>query len=104
MTDKELRKLKRVELLEILTSQQKRIEELETRLQEANAALESRRVEISKAGSLAEAAVGLTNLFQEAEKTVAIYLENIQRMAEENPETLEEEFGVSASENREDEP
>ena len=83
MTDKELRRLKRGELLEILLEQQKKIDSLEAQLKEKDEQLESKRVKISNAGSIAEAAISMTNLFQEAEKAVEIYLENIQKNTEE---------------------
>lgn len=84
MTDKELRKLNRKELLEILLEQQKKIDALEAELKEKNEELESRRVKISNAGSIAEAAVSMTNLFEEAEKAVEIYLANIQENTKES--------------------
>ena len=55
MTDKELRKLNRRELLEILVSQQKEIDRLRSELHQAKEELQDRRIAIEKAGSLAEA-------------------------------------------------
>lgn len=81
MTEKELRRLKRVELLEIMLEQQKRIEALEEELKAAKEELESRRIAISKAGTLSEAALAVTRLFAEADRAAAIYLENLRRMA-----------------------
>ena len=56
MTDKELRRLSRSELLEMLIAQTEENSQLKIRLEQAEAQLRDRRIEIDKAGSLAEAA------------------------------------------------
>lgn len=56
MTDKELRRLSRSELLEMLIAQTEENSQLKIRLKQAEAQLRDRRIEIDKAGSLAEAA------------------------------------------------
>ena len=63
MDNKELRKLSRKELFEILLEQTKRIEELEVKLDRANKELNERNVSISNVGSLAEASLVLSNIF-----------------------------------------
>ena len=70
-----------MELLEILLDQRKRIDELEKELAEAKEALEDRRIIISKSGSIAEAALALTDIFAEAQKAADLYLENIRAAA-----------------------
>lgn len=77
MTDKELKKLKRVELLEIMLEQSKRIEQLEAQLAEATSQLESRRIVAEQAGSIAEAAMRLNGVFEAAQKAADQYLANI---------------------------
>ena len=57
MTDKELRRLSRSELLEMLIAQTEENSQLKIRLEQAEAQLRDRRIEIDKAGSLAEAAL-----------------------------------------------
>ena len=57
MTDKELRKLRRDDLLQILIDQQRQIDELNAKLGEAKAALEERRIKLEQSGSVAEAAL-----------------------------------------------
>lgn len=56
MADKELRRLSRSELLEMLIAQTEENSQLKIRLEQAEAQLRDRRIEIDKAGSLAEAA------------------------------------------------
>ncbi len=90
MTDKELRKLNRKELLEILVSQQKEIDRLRSELQQAKEELQDRRIAIEKAGSLAEASIAMTNLFEEAQKAADIYLHNIYALGTEYKDALQQ--------------
>lgn len=78
MTEKKLKRLNRSELLEMLLAQSKEVEHLKEELKIAKEALESkRRIEL-KAGSIAEASLKLTNIFEDAQKAADIYLQNIK--------------------------
>lgn len=81
MTDKELRKLKRSELLEMLIEQQKELNDVKKQLEEAKARLESRDIAIRQAGSIAEAALQLNGVFEAAQKAADQYLENIRKLS-----------------------
>ena len=81
MTDKELRRLSRSELLEMLIAQTEENDRLKIRLEQAEAQLRDRRIAIDKAGSLAEAALSLNGVFQAAAAAAQQYLENIQRIS-----------------------
>lgn len=83
MTDKELRKLKRTDLLELLIEQSKEVESLKKRIEELEAELADRRLMISESGSIAEAALKLNGVFEAAEAAAQEYLENIRRISEE---------------------
>lgn len=93
MADKELRKLQKIELLEILVDQRKRIDELEKELSETKAKLEDREIKIRNSGSLAEASLKLTNIFEEAQKAVDLYTDNIKQQAE---TYMKQQFGKKA--------
>ncbi len=80
MTDKELRKLNRMELLEILLAQQQEIERLQAELAEANRQLESRDLKINEMGSIAEASLALNDVFSNAQKAADLYIQNIYRV------------------------
>lgn len=82
MTEKELQKLNRAELLELFLEQCRRNEALEKELAEVKAQLEEKNLKIEQAGSLAEASLALTNVFEEAQKAADLYLENIRQRAE----------------------
>lgn len=81
MTDKDLRRLSRGELLEMLIAQAAENDQLKNRLEQAEAQLRDRRIAIDKAGSLAEAALSLNGVFQAAEAAAQQYLENIERIS-----------------------
>lgn len=80
MTDRELKKLTRVELLEMLIEQSKKVRQLQAELDAANARLESRDLAISKAGSIAEASLQLSGIFDAAQQAANQYLMNVQQM------------------------
>lgn len=81
MTDKELKRLNRAELLDMLLAQVKENEELKTRLAEMKEQLDDKKIMIDEAGSIAEAALRLNGVFQAAEAAAAQYLENIRRLS-----------------------
>ncbi len=82
MTDKELKKLKRAELLEMLIEQSKEVASLKKQLQEANEKLEDRQIIIESSGSIAEAALRLNGVFEAAQNAAEQYLENIKRQSD----------------------
>lgn len=81
MTDKELRRLRRRELLELLIVQTDENEKLKKELSRAQAELNNRRIAIECAGSLAEAALQLNGVFEAADRAAKQYLENVRRVA-----------------------
>ncbi len=97
MTDNELKKLNRKELLEILIEQSNEIEHLEAALQATEAKLQERALKISSAGSIAEASLALNGVFEAAQAAAEQYLENIrnsesicQKMQEEAKQRAEQ--------------
>ena len=67
MTDKELKHLSRAELIDIIYELQKQSEEKDAQMQNMQAALNERTLRISKAGSIAEAAIGVNGVFEAAQ-------------------------------------
>lgn len=84
MKEKDLRKLKRIELYEIMLAQSEEIDELRKQLEEAQTALASRDIQIKEAGSIAQASLKLTQVFEEAQKAADLYVYNIKKMAGED--------------------
>lgn len=86
MTDKELKRLSRSELLELLIAQKEENEKLNRQLKEARAMLDDRRIHMEKAGTMAAAALELNGVFEAADRAARQYLENIRIMARESGE------------------
>lgn len=81
MTEKQLKRLSRRELLEMLIIQTRKVEQLQAQLDEANARLNDKMITIENAGSLAEAVMRLNGVFEAAENAAQQYLENIRQRA-----------------------
>lgn len=82
MTDAELKKLKRHELLQMLLEQSKTVEALKAELEEKNKLLEERSIKLAESGSIAEAALKLNDIFEAAQAAADQYLYNIKLVAE----------------------
>lgn len=80
MTEKELHKLKRTELLEMMLAQSREIEVLRARIEELETKLADREIRIRESGSIAEAALKLNGIFEAAQAAADQYLENIRRL------------------------
>lgn len=85
MTDKELRRMSRGELLEMLIIQMDENEALRKQLAQEENELKNRRIIVDEAGSLAEAALRLNGIFEATDQTAQQYLENVCFMAGEKP-------------------
>ena len=81
MNKKELRKLKRTDLFEIMLAQSEEIDRLRAELATLKKQLEDKRILLEKSGTLAEASLALTNIFEEAQKAADLYLYNIESQA-----------------------
>lgn len=97
MTDKELQKLKRGELLELLLEQskeneslKKQIEELQENTKSLQEKLADRKIELEKAGSIAEAALQLNGVYAAAEASAKQYLDNLELLYLREKENCEE--------------
>lgn len=79
MTEKELHKLKRAELLEMMLAQSREIDSLRARIEELEEKLADREIRIQESGSIAEAALKLNGIFEAAQAAADQYLENVRR-------------------------
>ena len=78
MTDKEFKRLSRSQLIEIIYQFQIKVEELTQENQTLNAAVEDKRLRITRAGNIAEAALEVNNVMQAAQNAAQQYLDEIQ--------------------------
>ncbi len=91
MTAKELKKLNRKQLLELLLIQTKEINALNERVSELEEKLQDRKITQSEVGSIAEAALKLNGIFETAQAAADQYLENVRRQNASEPAKDEEE-------------
>lgn len=82
MTEKELKKLNRYQLLELLITQTERADQLEKKVEELERKLEERHLEMAQLGTVAEAAVYLSGVFEAAQKAADLYVEAARKRAE----------------------
>lgn len=87
ITQKELKKLTRRQLLELLITQTERVERLQEKLSTVEKQLENRIILEANAGSIAEASLRLNGIFESAQNAANQYLENIE-MLNKNQELL----------------
>ena len=83
MTEKELKKLSRAELLELLLIQTRETERLTRQLEKAEKMLTDRQLRLDKAGDIAQAALAINGVMEAAQAAARQYLDNIARMEEE---------------------
>jgi len=82
MKEKDLKRLSRADLLEMLIDQSKELQQVREKLQQAEAELEKREIAISNAGSIAEASLMLNGVFEAAQAACKEYVENTHKYCE----------------------
>ena len=98
MTDKELKRLSRAELLEMLIEKSREIEALREQLDDALAQLNDRALRIENAGTMAEAALLVNGVLDAAQQAGAQYQENMRLRQSQ----MEEECARIEAESREE--
>ena len=89
MTDKELKRLSRTELLELLLEQTRERERLEQRLEEAERQLADRQIRLEKAGDIAHAALEINGVMEAAQAAARQYLHNVEKLEKETRQRCE---------------
>lgn len=82
LTEKELRKLNRYQLLELLIAQTERADQLQAKLEATEQELSDQKLKISSLGSIAEASLQLNGVFQSAQNAADMYIDNAKKRAE----------------------
>ena len=80
MVNKELKRLSRRELVDIIYQLKKNEQELQEENDSLKKQLDDKHLKISNAGSIADAAVNVTDIFATAQKTADLYLQEIADM------------------------
>lgn len=81
MTEKELKKLNRYQLLEIIIMQTEELQKVTKELEQAKALLEKQQIKAVRAGSIAQASLSLAGVFEAAQSAADIYLESVKEYA-----------------------
>ena len=76
---KEMKSLNRSELIEIIYQLKKSEQELQKENADLRRMLDSKRITLSKAGSIADAALALTDIFSTAQESADMYLAEIEQ-------------------------
>lgn len=87
--NKEFKNLSRRELVDIIYQMKKNEEQMQEEISALQEALEDKRIRLSKAGSIAEAAADITQVFAAAQKTADLYLQEIACMKAETEQICE---------------
>ena len=82
MDDKEFRKLRREDLIEIIYQYQRREQRLTQENETLKSQLKDRNLQMEKAGSIAQAALALNGVFEAAQQAADQYLQSVRFMAE----------------------
>ena len=80
-----LRKLSKLQLLELLAQQERELQALRQELAEKEEALQNRVLQMEEAGSIAEAALRLNDVFEAAQRAADQYLESLRNRTEQPP-------------------
>ena len=83
MTEKDLKKLNRYQLLELLIIQTERADKLQIKLENAEKELSEQELKISSLGSMAEAALQVSGVFQAAQDAADMYIDAAKKRAQE---------------------
>ena len=83
MTDKEFKKLTRAQLIDIIYQFQLQIDKLTEQNQELERELADKRLRLSDAGNIADAALEINNCFRSAQNAAEQYLNEIKIIREE---------------------
>ena len=105
MEAKELKKLRREELLEMLIQEKRENDELREELRRVTEEkdreiellkkhLADRRIRVSEAGTMAEAALAVYRVFERADQAATLYLDSVKALAEKQRCEIEQQRAV----------
>ena len=92
MISNELKRLSRRELVDIIYQLKKNEQKMQEEIESLKNELEDKRIRISIAGSIADAAISVTHLFSTAQMTADLYLREISCMKENTEKECEKKI------------
>ena len=81
MTEKELRKLSRADLLQMLIDQAEELNQLREKYANAQAMMAQKEIVVQEAGTLADAVFKLNGIFDVAQATAQQYIDNLKSLS-----------------------
>lgn len=82
MNERDLKRLSRGDLLEMLVTQGEELEAIKAKLTETEERLQKKELDITEAGSIADASLKLNGVFEAAQAASQQYLDNIKLLSE----------------------
>lgn len=89
--EKELRKMRRMELIEIIYQLQQNLVRMEQENERLRRKLHDRRILLENAGSIAEAALRINEVFESAQRAADQYVESVRLAAQDAEQTEQAE-------------
>ena len=93
MTKKELKRCSKADLVELLLYQQNENERLRAEMEEMKQKQKTLHLKLSRVGSLAEASLAVTKVFEEAQRAADYYLDSLRKLANVPAEKKERDVG-----------
>lgn len=82
MNTKELKRLSRMDLLQVLLRQTQEVDRLKAENEELRQQLECRTLQIAEAGNIAEASLKINRVMEAAQAAAQQYLDNLHRLSD----------------------
>lgn len=82
-TKKTLRKMSKLELVELLAEQEREIQVLKQKLDEKEQFIEQRTIRLEEYGNIAQAALEINGIFEAAQRAADQYVESVKTLAKE---------------------
>lgn len=90
MTEKELKKLNRFQLLELIIMQTEEMQKLTAELEQTKALLKKQQITMASAGNIAQASMKLSGIFEVAQMAADMYLNSVKEYADKADKIIEE--------------
>ena len=90
MEQKDLKRLSRADLLEMLVDQGAELQRMQMKYEAAQRSLDQRTIMIDKAGSIAEAALQLNGVFEAAQASAQQYIDSVESLAQRKEDEAEQ--------------
>ncbi|MEE1542723.1 MAG: hypothetical protein UF067_09665 [Paludibacteraceae bacterium] len=95
MEVKDLKKMSKTDLYNIICAKEKQITDLNFEIEELKSELQDRKISLEETGSIANAAVQISGVLDAAQKAANIYLENVKEQTENQKKVLENELAAA---------